>query len=132
MSNEIILGILLLAPTIGFLFNGLRFKSKNYLLAGTVATLAAATSFACGVVLFTRILDLPEEARQIYINYFSWAEIGSAKINFSFMFDEISALMTLIITGVGSLIHLFSVGYMSHDERPSKYFAYLNLFLALT
>lgn len=130
MSNEIILGILLLSPILGFLFNGFRFRSQNNTLAGTVATLAAGVSFLCASALFFRLLDLPKESREIFVSYFSWIEIGSAKVSASFMFDELSAVMSLIVTGVGSLIHLFSIGYMAHDDRPSKFFAYLNLFLA--
>jgi NADH-quinone oxidoreductase subunit L len=129
MSNELIVGILLLSPIIGFLFNGIRFKSHEAYVAGTVATLAAFVSFVCSLVIFSRLLHLPHEQRQILVNYYTWTEIGAAKINVSFMFDQISIMMAMIVTGVGTLIHLFSVGYMSHDERPSKYFAYLNLFL---
>jgi NADH-quinone oxidoreductase subunit L len=129
MSNELIIGILLLSPVIGFLFNGLRFKSHEAYVAGTVATLASFISFVCSCIIFSRLLHLPEEQSQILANYYTWSEIGAAKINVSFMFDHISIMMAMIVTGVGTLIHLFSVGYMSHDERPSKYFAYLNLFL---
>lgn len=129
MSNNLIIGILLLAPIAGFLFNGLRFRSQQAYLAGTVATLASLVSFICSVTIYLRLLDLPHDQRDIIATYFTWAEIGTAKINISFAFDTISTLMALIVTGVGTLIHLFSVGYMSHDERPSKYFAYLNFFL---
>ncbi len=129
MSNSLIVGILLLSPVIGFIFNGLRFRNQQAYVAGGVATLAAFISFVCSVAIFFRLLDLPHESREIAVNFFTWVNIESAKINVSFMFDTISILMALIVTGVGTLIHLFSVGYMSHDERPSKYFAYLNLFL---
>lgn len=129
MSNNLIVGILLLAPIFGFIFNGIRFRSQQAYVAGGVATFAAFVSFVCSVVIYFRLLDLPHEQREILVNFFTWVNIGEAKINISFMFDTISILMSLIVTGVGTLIHLFSVGYMSHDERPSKYFAYLNLFL---
>lgn len=129
MSNNLIIGILLLSPIVGFLFNGLRYKSQQAYLAGTIATLAAFVSFVCSVVIYFRLLDLPHDQREIIATYYTWADIGTAKINISFLFDQISILMSLIVTGVGTLIHLFSVGYMSHDDRPSKYFAYLNFFL---
>jgi NADH-quinone oxidoreductase subunit L len=61
--------------------------------------------------------------------FYTWLEVGTFKATASFLMDPISGIMTLIITGVGSLIHIFSIGYMSHDERPFKYFAYLNLFI---
>jgi NADH-quinone oxidoreductase subunit L len=114
---------------LGFLFNGLRFRSHNAVLAGTVATTAAAISFFCSLLLYKDLLAMPEESRLIATRLFDWITVGNLKVPFGFVVDQISAIMILIITGVGSLIHLFSVGYMSHDERPSKYFAYLNLFL---
>lgn len=130
MQNEsLILALLLLAPVAGFLFNGLRFRSHNAVLAGSVATVAVATSFVCGLLLFSQLLSLPETARVLRVDYFSWIAIGGLDIPVAFVIDPLSILMVLIITGVGSLIHLFSVGYMSHDHTPSKYFAYLNLFV---
>jgi NADH-quinone oxidoreductase subunit L len=130
MQNEsMILAILLMAPVIGFLFNGIRFRSKNAYLAGSVATGAVAISFVCALILFSQILGMPEAARELRITYFQWLGVGGLDIPVAFVVDPLSILMVLIITGVGSLIHLFSVGYMSHDDTPSKYFAYLNLFI---
>ncbi len=120
---------LLLAPLAGFLFNGLRFKSKNYMLAGTVATLAAAVSFVCSVCLVLKTCREKGAEESVSANFFEWLNVGSFHANAAFVVDHISAIMILVITGVGTLIHLFSIGYMSHDDRPTKYFAYLNLFL---
>ncbi len=128
MKPELIFSVLLLAPLIGFLFNGLRWKSKNYMLAGTVATGAAAVSFAMSIVAVSRLFG-EGAPTAIQANFYTWAAMDLLSIDVSFVIDRISALMVLVVTGVGTLIHLFSVGYMSHDERPSKYFAYLNLFL---
>lgn len=129
MNHAILMLTLLIAPLLGFLFNGLRFRAKNAYLAGGVATGAALVSFACAIALFFRVQGLPEESRRVATHFFDWMVVGSLKVPFGFVVDQISAIMILIITGVGSLIHLFSIGYMSHDERPSKFFAYLNLFL---
>ena len=130
MSNaQLLVGILLLAPVLGFVFNGLRFKSHNSILAGSVATAMAAVSFVCSLVLFAHLRAMPEAERLIEVNFFDWISVASLNVKAGFVVDSISIIMLLIITGVGSLIHLFSVGYMSHDERPAKYFAYLNLFL---
>ncbi len=129
MSNELLIGILLLAPVVGFIFNGLRFKSDNAILAGTVATGASFVSFLCVLKLFFQLLGMPDHSREIFVNYYNWLDVGAFNVNVSFMVDTISVVMGLVVTGVGTLIHLFSVGYMSHDERPSKYFSYLNLFL---
>ncbi len=129
MNHALLILTLLLAPLIGFFFNGLRFRAHNAVLAGVVATAAAAVSFLCSVLLFLDLLRMPEEARLVSSRFFDWIVVGSLHVPFGFVVDQVSAVMILIITGVGSLIHLFSIGYMSHDESPSKYFAYLNLFL---
>jgi len=129
MSNNGLMSVLLLAPLIGFLFNGLRWNSKNYLVSGVTATLASAIAFCASLFLFFGLLKLPVESRLIKETFFTWLEVGDLKIQASFLVDQVSGIMLLIITGVGTLIHLFSIGYMSHDDRPSKYFAYLNLFL---
>lgn len=121
--------ILLLAPVCGFLINGFRFKSQRAVLSGTIATLAAVASFVATLLLFKDLLSLPHDQREILVQLYNWTLIGDARVNASFLFDSVSIVMCLIITGVGSLIHLFSIGYMSEDDRPAKYFAYLNLFL---
>lgn len=129
MNHALLILTLLMAPLLGFVFNGLRYRSQNYLLAGSVATAMAWISFMCSIGLYAMLLALPPEARVLETRFFQWMDVGSLKVPFGFVVDQISVIMILVITGVGSLIHLFSVGYMSHDERPSKYFAYLNLFL---
>ncbi|MGE3758515.1 MAG: NADH-quinone oxidoreductase subunit L [Pseudobdellovibrionaceae bacterium] len=129
MNHALLILTLLIAPVLGFLFNGLRFRSQNGILAGTVATAMAGISFLCSLMLWKQLLALPEDNRVLTTKFFDWISAGSLNIPFGFVVDQVSIVMILIITGVGSLIHLFSVGYMSHDERPSKYFAYLNLFL---
>ena len=129
MATHFLFAALVLVPFAGFLFNGLRFRSHNAILAGTVATAAAMISFAISVLLVCRLVELPAEHRKLTVDFFSWMTVGDLKVQFAFALDQLNAIMILVITGVGSLIHLFSVGYMSHDERPAKYFAYLNLFL---
>lgn len=129
MNHALLILTLLLAPVIGFVINGIRFRSQNGILAGSIATGAAAISFLCSLLLFQQLLALPAESRSLSTKFFDWITVGNLHVPFGFVVDQVSVVMILIITGVGSLIHLFSVGYMSHDERPSKYFAYLNLFL---
>lgn len=129
MNTHILIAILLLSPVVGFLLNGIRFKSTNYILAGSIATGAVLISFVSAVLLFTHLLGLPEENRRIVEGYFEWIGVGQFSVNASFVVDQISSIMILIITGVGSLIHLFSIGYMHHDKGVTKYFAYLNLFI---
>ncbi len=129
MNHALLILTLLLAPLIGFFINGIRFRSQNAVLAGSIATGAALISFICSLALWIQLLALPAEARSLGTKFFDWMMVGNLHVPFGFVVDQVSVIMILVITGVGSLIHLFSVGYMSHDERPSKYFAYLNLFL---
>ncbi|MDX9732456.1 MAG: NADH-quinone oxidoreductase subunit L, partial [Bdellovibrionales bacterium] len=128
MQAQLLFAILLLAPLVGFLINGLRWKSKNYMLSGSIATGAVGVSFLSAVLIVSKLFG--EGAPQaITAEYFRWMMVGGLDVSVGFVIDHISAIMVLVVTGVGTLIHLFSIGYMSHDERPTKYFAYLNLFL---
>ncbi len=129
MTEQILIATLILAPLIGFFINGLRFRSPNGVLAGSIASVAAGISFLASVLLVLRLVDMPKEARQITAHFFDWIRVGDFSVPASFLVDPISAIMILVVTGVGTLIHIFSIGYMSHDPRPAKYFAYLNLFL---
>ncbi len=129
MNHEVLIAILLLSPVVGFLLNGLRFRSTNYILAGSIATGAVFISFICSVLLFLDLVGMPATDRAIHANFFTWIAVDNLKINAGFVVDQISSIMILIITGVGSLIHLFSIGYMHHDKGVTKYFAYLNLFI---
>ncbi|MCB0361626.1 MAG: NADH-quinone oxidoreductase subunit L [Bdellovibrionales bacterium] len=129
MPTSTLFALLLLAPLFGFLFNGARFRSRDYLSAGSVASIAVLVSFVCACFLVFQLLGLPLEQRVLRVQFFEWLSLGEFKVQAGFLIDQVSAIMVLVITGVGFLIHVFSVGYMSHDERPAKYFAYLNFFL---
>ncbi len=129
MNHQALLAVLLLAPLIGFLINGIRFRSSNYVLAGSIATSAIATSFVCSILFFIELISLPAESRRISIEFFNWIAVDKLNISAGFVVDQISVIMLLIITGVGTLIHLFSIGYMHHDKGVTKYFAYLNFFV---
>ncbi len=128
MTNNWLFAILLLAPLIGFFFNGFRFRSHNAIVAGTVATLAAATSFVASLCLVSQLFGHGAPA-SVGAKFFEWITVGDLEVTAGFVIDHISAIMALVVTGVGTLIHLFSIGYMSHDRSPAKYFSYLNLFL---
>lgn len=129
MNHQLILGILILAPFVGFLINGFRYKKHSGNLSGSIATAMAAISFICSIILVVELIEMPAEARKITVKYFEWMAVANFKVDMSFVIDQISAIMILVVTGVGSLIHLFSIGYMHHDKGVAKYFAYLNLFL---
>src|SRR5207244_3244455 len=78
---------------------------------------------------FVAMLNIPESDLPIIHDYFSWIQAGRFQAQFGFMLDHLSGLMILIVTGVGFLIHVYSAGYMSHEEGFYRYFAYLNLFV---
>jgi len=131
MNPDLLIAILLLSPFLGFLINGflVKYNNKNNLRAGGIATAAAGISFLCALILTFKLMTMGAEERAIHVVYFNWLSTGTLNVNMGFNVDPISAIMILIITGVGSLIHLYSVGYMSHDAHPAKFFSYLNLFL---
>ncbi|AUG79235.1 NADH-quinone oxidoreductase subunit L [Kitasatospora sp. MMS16-BH015] len=92
--------------------------------------LAAVLSFVFGLLLFADMLGRSTEDRAVHQHLFSWIPVNGFQADVSFQLDQLSVTFVLLITGVGSLIHLYSVGYMAHDERRRRFFGYLNLFLA--
>ena len=114
-----------LFPFIGFLINGLGRNFLPKVVIGAIASLAVLASFGVSLGIFFEF-NATEPA---IINLFDWIKVGGIDIPFSFQIDQLSILMLLIITGIGFLIHIYSVGYMSHDAGFGKFFAYLNLFV---
>ncbi|MFE9319696.1 NADH-quinone oxidoreductase subunit L [Nocardia sp. NPDC052278] len=90
----------------------------------------ALASFGFAVVAFFHMLDRDDAARAIHKDFFSWVPVDGLQVDFSLQLDQLSVCFALLITGVGSLIHIYSVGYMNHDPGRRRFFAYLNLFLA--
>ena len=113
-----------LLPLIGFVINGIGFKKIPKNLAGIIGSAAALGAFTISLMAW---FSFSGQAQIIPV--FDWITVGSLNIPFSFQIDQLSLLMLLVVTGVGSLIHIYSVGYMSHDEGFGKFFAFLNLFL---
>ncbi|HYP43904.1 MAG TPA: NADH-quinone oxidoreductase subunit L [Propionibacteriaceae bacterium] len=95
-----------------------------------LGTLAPIVSFVLAVALFLDLLGRPEETRSVAVSLYSFIPTGGWDINVGLQIDQLSILFTLLITGVGGLIHVYSIGYMAHDERRRRFFAYLNLFIA--
>src|SRR6478736_9919390 len=87
-------------------------------------------SFVISVAVFVALLGRAADDREIGQTLWSWVEAGSFHVDMALLYDPLSALFLLLITGVGSLIHIYSVGYMEHDVRRARFFAYLNLFVA--
>src|SRR5262245_21011000 len=115
-----------LAGAVILLLAGRRSNAWGHLLG----CLAAVASFAVGVVLFVDMLARPAEDRVIHETLFSWVPVGGLHVDFCLQLDALSMCFVLLITGVGSLIHIYSIGYMADDPERRRFFAYLNLFLA--
>ena len=87
-------------------------------------------SFVCSAVLFGHLLGRPAQDRTVNDTLFSWVPVGALRVDFGLQLDALSVCFALLITGVGALIHLYSVGYMAADPDRRRFFAYLNLFVA--
>jgi NADH-quinone oxidoreductase subunit L len=92
------------------------------------ACLSVFASFVIALISFISLLKTPPESYPLVKSLFTWISAGSFSANLSFQFDPLSAVMALVVTGVGFLIHVYSVGYMAHDKGYTRYFTYLNLF----
>ena len=87
-------------------------------------------SFVLSLVMFFQLLGRDEESRQIGQHLYDWIQVGQLNVGMDLLYDQLAALFLLLITGVGSLIHIYSIAYMEHDARRRRFFAYLNLFVA--
>ena len=123
MAKDLTLLFIIALPLIGFAINGLLGKKMPKVLVGGLATAVVFVAFLLATTLFSSL-----HSTQI-VKLFEIIDFQNIHINASFQIDALSIWMTLIITGIGSLIHLFSMGYMSHDEGYHKFFTYLNLFI---
>ena len=124
MSTTILL--LLFAPLVGFLINIFFGKTLGKTVSGAIGTASVFISFLCTICLFSQI---NANGKAITFHLADWFSIGTIKVNFSFLFDQLSALWLLFVTGIGTLIHLYSISYMHEDENMHKFFSYLNLFV---
>ncbi|WP_375002062.1 NADH-quinone oxidoreductase subunit L [Aeromicrobium sp. CTD01-1L150] len=95
-----------------------------------VATAASTFSFVLGALAFVELLGRPEDDRSFVKSLFTWISAGPFDVDMAYRFDPLAALFVLLITGVGTLIHVYSIGYMAHDDRRRRFFAYLNIFIA--
>lgn len=130
-SPTAIVSLIIGLPLLGFFINGLAglfnkgYREKKSLI-GILANLAVFIPFLTVVYLF---LNFSAETGAVQIKLFTWIEAGSFSVDIAYQFDELSLIMALVVTGVGSLIHLYSIGYMYDDPGYWKFFAYLNLFI---
>lgn len=121
------LWLVLLFPLFGAVLNGLVLRKVPNHVSHITGSLALVAAFICAVVQFAGFMGAGGEAQ---IHYgFDWLAAGGFKAPFELVFDRLSGLMTLVVTGIGSLIHIYAGGYMHEEERISRFFAYLNLFV---
>ncbi|HJR26467.1 MAG TPA: NADH-quinone oxidoreductase subunit L [Acidimicrobiales bacterium] len=116
-------------PLAGFLVLLVAGRRLGEPKAGWVATLASAASFVVTVGVFLDLLGEDAHDRHHVVTLFEWLPVGGFSVDVSFLADPLSITMALFVTGVGSLIHLYSIGYMHGDPKYSKFFVYLNLFV---
>ena len=120
------LTLIVVLPLLGFLLNG---------LAGNRAGKTFVSAVGCGLPILAFLVSvkclllLRAGGGPLLDTVYTWANIGGSSFEVSFYFDDLSAVLALIVTGVGSLIHVYSIGYMKEDSSYARYFAYLNLFL---
>lgn len=128
MINLIYLTVLL--PLLGFAFNGLfGSKIKNEKVIGIIGSSTVGIAFLVTLFAFFETLNLPVENRSNTVELFTWLSVAGLNVKFAYLVDQLSLTMSLIVTGVGFLIHVYSIGYMHGDKGFWRFFAYLNLFI---
>ncbi len=131
MEPDFLLRLILLLPLVGAIINGvatlwLPNLAKNESLIGALSTAMVGIPFLCTAYLFA---TFDETGGAVVFTAYTWMAVGDFSVDFAYRIDQLSLLMTLIVTGVGALIHMYSSGYMHGDEGYSRFFAYLNLFI---
>ncbi len=121
--------LIVLFPLLGVLINAFFGYRLGRRLSGAVATVAVGLSFAWALGILVSLLSLPAGARSIDVTLFNWIAAGDLRVAIGFLIDPLSAVMLLVVTGVGTLIHLYGNGYMGHDPDYARFFTYLNLFI---
>jgi len=114
-------------PFVGFLINGVLGRKFSNALVSLIAVLSVVLSFAWVLKVYLSAGDLA--AAPIHAHYFTWIRSGAFHVGWDFAIDKLTMIMLLIVTGIGSLIHIYATGYMDHEEGFYRFFAYLNLFM---
>ncbi|MGN6274878.1 MAG: NADH-quinone oxidoreductase subunit L [Solirubrobacterales bacterium] len=121
--------LVLLFPLLGSIVIGLGFKVLPQKAAGVIGTLSIALSFACGVAALISLLGDSPDARHHASSLWDYASVAGLEIKLGILTDQLSVFMVLVVTGVSTLIHLYSYGYMQSDEGYHRFFSYLNFFV---
>jgi len=130
-SPTALVSLIIGLPLVGFLINGIAglashtYREKKGLI-GTIANFAVFIPFLTVLFLF---LNFDVDAGAVQVSLFTWIEAGNFSVDIAYQIDQLSLIMALVVTGVGSLIHYYSIGYMAHDPGFWRFFAYMNLFI---
>ena len=116
-----------LFPLLGFVINGIGKKTISRKGSGIIASVAVFLSFAVVGALYLQVMN--GTLQSATLDMFNWLSVSNLHIPFSFLIDPLSVTMMLIVTGVGLLIHIYSIGYMGEDEHANTFFEYMNLFI---
>lgn len=115
-----------LFPLVGFIIIGLWGKNMSKSIVGLMGSGSILGSFIVSALIFSELFS---KSQSVTVDLFPWINVGNLQVSFSFLVDPLSSLFLLIITGIGFLIHVYSIGYMHDDEGFAKFFSYLNLFV---
>ena len=121
--------LLLALPAAGLLINLLFGHLLSRKMIGGIASGVVAAAFLAGLGLFAALASLPEEERMVIVQLWDWITIGAFHVNAALSINPLTILMVLVVTGVGALIHVYSMSYMEDDERYQRFFIYLNFFI---
>ena len=128
-STEILLRWIVLTPLLGAALNGLLNRRLPRRAAGLLACATVGVSFVLSIVVFLRLTGLDPAHRLVTDTLATWIGFGRLQIDLGFAMDPLSGVMALVVTGVGFLIHIYSLGYMAHDDGFQRFFTYMNLFI---
>ncbi|MFM9121847.1 MAG: NADH-quinone oxidoreductase subunit L, partial [Actinomycetota bacterium] len=124
-----LLWLIPLSPLVGALLNMAAGRKLGDPRSGWLATSATLISFLATVMVYFELLGRQAEKRSHVATLFSWLPVGSLQVDFALLADPLSITMSLFVTGISTLIHLYAIGYMHGDAKFSKFFVYLNLFV---
>lgn len=129
VNIQLFLCLIPLLPLLGFLCLALNVHRLSHKISSYIACGTVLISFILSISCFIHLLELPAENRAITVTVASWITTAGFSSNLAFLLDPLSSIMLLIITGVGFLIHVYSIGYMHDDAGFNRFFSYLNLFV---
>ena len=128
MAENFPLGLILLFPALGVIFNLFLGPRAGRGAVNAVGAGVIGAAFIVGVIAFVRLLAMPAGSA-LSCMLWPWIEAGSFKVDVALRFDALTAVMVLVVSGVGTLIHIYSAGYMAEDEDYARFFTYMNLFV---